>query len=35
VFPESPDVVMGWDGLGEKNLRKILSENAELYLRMG
>ena len=33
-FPESPDKVIGWEGLGEKNLRRILSENAERYLRM-
>ena len=33
-FPASPDVVLGWDELGEPTLRKLISENAERYLRM-
>ena len=33
-YPDSPDTVLGWTGLGEDNLRKIMSENAERYLRM-
>jgi predicted TIM-barrel fold metal-dependent hydrolase len=33
-FPRSPDVVMGWAGLGEPMLRRIFSENAERYLRL-
>jgi hypothetical protein len=33
-FPESPDVVLSWKGLGETALRKIMHENAERYLRL-
>ena len=33
-FPHSPDVVLGWSGLGEEPMRKIMSDNAERYLRM-
>jgi predicted TIM-barrel fold metal-dependent hydrolase len=33
MFPESPDVVLGW-GLDDKTLRKLLSENAARYLRL-
>ncbi|MGD9999770.1 MAG: amidohydrolase family protein [Ilumatobacteraceae bacterium] len=33
-FPNSPDIVLGWDGLGETAMRKLMSENAERYLRM-
>jgi predicted TIM-barrel fold metal-dependent hydrolase len=33
-FPRSPDVVLGWSGLGEAMLRRIFSENAERYLRL-
>jgi predicted TIM-barrel fold metal-dependent hydrolase len=32
-FPASPDVVLGWQELGEPVLRKLFSENAERYLR--
>jgi uncharacterized protein len=34
-FPQSPDVVLGWRELGQGVLRKLFSENAERYLRMG
>jgi predicted TIM-barrel fold metal-dependent hydrolase len=34
AFPESPDVVLSWKGLGETALRKIMHENAERYLRL-
>jgi predicted TIM-barrel fold metal-dependent hydrolase len=33
-FPHSPDIVLGWSGLGEANLRRIFSGNAERYLRL-
>lgn len=33
-FPDSPDIVLGWESLGEKGLRKLMSENAEQYLRL-
>jgi uncharacterized protein len=33
-FPRSPDIVLGWSGLGEANLRRIFSENAARYLRL-
>ncbi len=33
-FPNSPDIVLGWTGLGEERMRKIMSANAERYLRM-
>ncbi len=33
-FPYSPDVVLGWSGLGEERMRKIMCDNAERYLRM-
>jgi predicted TIM-barrel fold metal-dependent hydrolase len=33
-FPTSPDIVLGWTGLGETAMRKLMSENAERYLRM-
>ena len=34
MFPTSVDVVLGWKGLGESTMRKLLSENAERYLRI-
>jgi predicted TIM-barrel fold metal-dependent hydrolase len=34
MFPTSVDVVLGWKGLGETTMRKLLSENAERYLRL-
>jgi uncharacterized protein len=34
LFPTSPDVALSWIGLGESSLRKLMSENAERYLRM-
>jgi predicted TIM-barrel fold metal-dependent hydrolase len=33
-YPASPDVLLGWQGLGEPVLRKLFSANAERYLRM-
>ncbi len=33
-FPDSPAVVIGWKSLGDSALRKILSENAERFLRL-
>jgi uncharacterized protein len=33
-YPASPDVLLGWEGLGEPVLRKLFSTNAERYLRM-
>jgi predicted TIM-barrel fold metal-dependent hydrolase len=33
-YPTSPDVVLGWKGLGDDNLRKLFSTNAASYLRM-
>jgi uncharacterized protein len=33
-FPTSPDVVLGWGGLGEPVLKKLFADNAEAYLRM-
>ena len=34
LFPTSPDVALSWTGLGEPSMRKLMSENAERYLRM-
>jgi predicted TIM-barrel fold metal-dependent hydrolase len=34
IFPKSPDVVLGWNGLRESTMRKMLSTNAERYLRL-
>ncbi len=35
MFPESPDVVLGWESaLGEKTMRKLMSENAERCFRL-
>ena len=33
-FPNSPEVVLGWSSLGDERMRKIMSDNAERYLRM-
>jgi uncharacterized protein len=33
-FPESPDVVLEWTGLGDDGLRKLFGENAARYIRM-
>ncbi|MCE9621016.1 MAG: amidohydrolase [Actinomycetia bacterium] len=33
-YPTSPDVVLGWKGLGEETMRKLMSGNAANYLRM-
>jgi hypothetical protein len=33
-YPDSPATVLGWSGLGEQALRKMLSENAESFLRL-
>lgn len=33
-FPSSPEVVIGWRGLGDEAIRKILGGNAERFLRM-
>jgi predicted TIM-barrel fold metal-dependent hydrolase len=33
-FPESPDVVLGWTGLGDDGLRKLFGENAARYIKM-
>lgn len=33
-FPESPDVILAWEELGESTIRKILGENAATYLRL-
>jgi predicted TIM-barrel fold metal-dependent hydrolase len=33
-FPNSPDVVLGWTALGPETLGRILSGNAERFLRM-
>ncbi len=33
-YPTSPDVVLGWKGLGEETMRKLMSANATNYLRM-
>jgi predicted TIM-barrel fold metal-dependent hydrolase len=33
LFPDTPDVILGW-GLSNETKRKILSENAERYLRL-
>jgi predicted TIM-barrel fold metal-dependent hydrolase len=33
-FPNSPDVILAWEELGEPTIRKILGENAETYLRL-
>jgi predicted TIM-barrel fold metal-dependent hydrolase len=34
-FPDSPEPVLGWTGLGESAKRKLLSANADRYLRIG
>jgi predicted TIM-barrel fold metal-dependent hydrolase len=34
-FPHSPEPVLGWTRLPEPAKRKLLSENAERYLRTG
>ncbi len=33
-YPKSPDVVLGWTGLGDETMRKLMSGNAANYLRM-
>lgn len=33
-FPDSPKNAVGWKNLGEDSLRKLMSENAERYLRL-
>jgi len=33
-FPTSTDVVLSWEGLSESTMRKLMSENAERYLRL-
>ena len=33
-YPTSPDVVLGWKGLGDETMRKLMSTNASNYLRM-
>jgi predicted TIM-barrel fold metal-dependent hydrolase len=34
AFPTSPDAVLAWSGLGESTMTKLLSSNAERYLRL-
>ncbi|MGE0141301.1 MAG: amidohydrolase family protein [Ilumatobacteraceae bacterium] len=34
AFPKSPDTVLGWSGLGESTMTKLLSANAERYMRL-
>ena len=34
LFPSSPDVALSWTGLGEASMRRLMSENAERYLRL-
>jgi predicted TIM-barrel fold metal-dependent hydrolase len=34
AFPTSPDAVLSWSGLGESTMTKLLSSNAERYLRL-
>ncbi|MGE0000081.1 MAG: amidohydrolase family protein [Ilumatobacteraceae bacterium] len=34
AFPKSPDTVLGWSGLGESTMTKLLSSNAERYMRL-
>lgn len=33
-FPNSPEIVLGWSGIGEPAMRKLMSENAETFLRI-
>ena len=33
-YPNSPEVVMSWKGLGDEAIGKILGGNADRYLRM-
>ncbi|MFT3853588.1 MAG: amidohydrolase family protein [Ilumatobacteraceae bacterium] len=33
-FPNSPDIVLGWDGIPEASMRKLMAGNAERYLRL-
>lgn len=33
-YPESPDIALGWTGIGETAMRKMMSENAERFLRL-
>ncbi len=33
-FPDSPEVILAWDELGEPTLRKILGDNAASFLRL-
>jgi predicted TIM-barrel fold metal-dependent hydrolase len=33
-FPNSPDIALGWSGLGEEAMVKLMSGNAERYLKM-
>jgi predicted TIM-barrel fold metal-dependent hydrolase len=32
-FPSSPDIALSWTGLGEKSMEKLMSGNAERYLK--
>ena len=33
-YPNSPDIALGWTGLGEQSMRKLMHDNAAAYLRM-
>jgi predicted TIM-barrel fold metal-dependent hydrolase len=33
-YPSSPDIALGWTGLGEASMRKLMYDNAAAYLRL-